>query len=258
MRALGTGPTSWPTRLLLAFLAAAAGTVSLPVCGYAQTFQGRVVDGRDERPVATALVRLVDVQGEALSVTIADSTGFYSVEAPEPGIYRLEAARLGFLALESPLLDASIADGIYPIDLLMTSAPVELPGFTVETDRLSDEEIDRGIRLLLGTSPKALRYRPIEFDEIQDHIARGHNLEDLLRWSNTTGLVVEYTADGPCYSFRARGCLPVFLNGLPLNRDFMTDIPLDMVYTIVVVTPTDPVAPGIGAGVMLYTEAWLR
>jgi carboxypeptidase family protein len=258
MRVPDSWPTSWPIRLLLAFLAGAAGTVSLPTGAYAQTFQGRVVDDRDERPVATALVRLVDAQGEALAVAIADSTGFYSVEAPEPGIYRLEAARLGFLALESPLLDASIADGVYPIDLLMTSAPVELPGFTVETDRLSDEEIDRGIRLLLGSSPKALRYRPIDFEEIQDHVEKGHNLEDLLRWSNTAGLIVEYTADGPCYSLRGRGCLPVFLNGLPLNRDFMTDIPLDMVYTIVVVTPTDPVAPGIQAGIMLYTEAWLR
>jgi len=156
------------------------------------------------------------------------------------------------------LLDAAVADGVYPIDLVMTSAPVELPGFTVEADRLSDEQVDRGIRLLLGTSPRALRYRPIDFEEIQDHIAKGRNLEDVLRWSDTVGLIVRYTTDGPCYSLRGRGCLPVYLNGMHLNRDFMTDVPLDMIYTIVVVTPTDPVAPYIGGAVMLYTEAWIR
>lgn len=224
----------------------------------AQTFEGRVLGSLDDRPVATALVRLVDGEGDAVAISIADSSGYYRVQAPAPGVYRLEATRLGFRSVESPLLDAATADGSYAIDLLMVPAPVELAGFTVAAERLSDEEVDRGIRLLLGTSPRALRYPPIRFDEIQDHIARGHELEDLLRWSSTAGMIVRQTSEGPCFSLRGRGCLPVFLNGLHLNRDFMGYVPLDMLHTIVVVTPTDPVAPWVVGGIMLYTEAWIR
>ena len=96
------------------------------------------------------------------------------------------------------------------------------------------------------------------FDAIQGHIMQGHNLEDLMRRTDRAGLIVRYTADGPCFSLRARGCLPVYLNGLRLNRDFMGDVPLDMLYTVVVVTPTDGVMQYGGGAVLLYTEAWLR
>jgi Carboxypeptidase regulatory-like domain len=246
------------TRLAATLLSMIAVAAMVPAPLRAQTFQGRVVDDRDERPVPMALVRLVDADGEQRAVSIADSTGFYRLRAPKPGVYRLEAARLGFEKYETPLLEAASAEGIYPIDLLMRAAPVELPGFTVETNRVSDEEADRRVRLTLGASVRSLRYEPIRFDEIQDHIANGRNLEDLMRWTNTVGMTVRYTTDGPCFSLRSRGCLPVYLNGMLLSRDFMPAVPLDMLYTIVVVTPTDPVITYPGGAVLLYTEAWLR
>ena len=111
---------------------------------------------------------------------------------------------------------------------------------------------------MLGVSPRSMRYEPIGFDDIQGHIALGHNLEDLMRWTDTAGLIVRFTVDGPCFSLRARGCLPVYLNGSHLNREFMGDVPLDMLHTIVVVTPTDGVMQYLGGAVLLYTEAWLR
>lgn len=225
---------------------------------HAQTFQGRVVDDRDERPIATALIRLVDESGEQRAVSIADSSGFYRLDAPEPGVYRLQAARLGFDNFETPLLEAASADGVYGIDLLMRAEPVELPGFTVQTIRVSYEETDRALRLILGSSVRALRYEPIRLEEIQDHVAKGHDLEDLMRWSNTAGLIVRSTTDGPCFSLRGAVCLPVFLNGLRLQRDFMSGFPLDMLYTIVVVAPTDPVRPYSSGAILLYTEGWVR
>ena len=224
----------------------------------AQTFEGRVVDERDERPVPAALVRVVDRDGEQRGVAIADSAGFYRVVAPGPGVYRLEAARLGFENFMSPLLDAANEDAVYPIDLLLRAAPIELAGLTVETNRVSEQQADRQVRLMLGVSPRSLRNEPIGFDEIQEHIERGHDLEALMRWSDLPGMVVSYTSRGPCFSLRARGCLPVYLNGLRLNGEFMPDVPLDMVYRIVVVTPTDPVITYPGGAVLLYTEAWVR
>ena len=225
---------------------------------HAQTFQGRVVDDRDETPIPTALIRLVDEDGKQRAVSIADSAGFYRLDAPEPGVYRLEAARLGFENLETPLLEALNADGTYAVDLLMRAQPVELPGFTVETNRVSYEETDRQLQLILGSNVRALRYAPIRLEEIQDHIAKGHNLEDLMRWSNKVGLVVRRTNRGPCFQLRGRGCLSVYLNGLPLDSDFLGVFPLDMLYTILVVTPTDPVITYAGGALLLYTEAWVR
>ena len=222
----------------------------------AQTFEGRVVDERDERPVSGALVRLVDDEGVGRGVAIAGADGFYRLAVPAPGTYRLEAARLGFHNFETPLLEAS-TDGVYRIDLLLSAAPVELPGFTVETNRVSDDVADQSIRLMTGLSPASLRYAPIRASEIQRHIEMGRNLEGALRWSHASSLIVSYTTEGPCFSARARGCLPVYLNGLQLNRDFMVDLPLDMVSTIVVLTPGETIVYPAGA-ILLYTDAWLR
>jgi carboxypeptidase family protein len=237
-------------------LFASALTCLSPMGVEAQLFEGRVLSDPDEVPVATALVRLLDADGEPIAISIADSVGGFRIAAPAPGVYRLDAERLGFRKVQSPLLEVVSEDATYAVDLLMVAAPVELPGLRVETERLSDEEADRGIQLILGSSVHALRYRPIRYAEIQDHLARGHSLEDLLRWSDTVGLIVRYTSEGPCFSLRGRGCLDVYLNDLRLNRDFMGDIPLDLIHTIVVVTPTDPVMTG--SAVRLYTESWIR
>jgi len=246
----------WAKTISRALVVIAAAGAIQPLA--AQTIQGRVLDDQNESPIATALVRLVDESGKRRAVSIADSVGFYRLEAPEPGVYRLEAARLGFDNFETPLLDAASADGVYRIDLLMRAEPVELPGFTVQTNRVSDERVDKQITLILGASIRSLRYRPIRLEEIQDHVAKGHDLEDLMRWTNTAGMIVRRTTDGPCFSLRGRGCLPVYLNGLRLQRDFMSGFPLDMLYTIVVVTPTDPVLPYLAGAILLYTEAWVR
>ena len=223
-----------------------------------QTFQGRVLEDAGEAPVATALVSLLDEEGDQVGVSIADSTGAYRVQAPEPGVYRLRAERIGYAPFETPLLEAGMADGIYPVDLLLQTDPYDLPGFTVMSDRVSEEEADREIRLMIGLSPRSLRFPPMGLDVIQDHVDRAHHLGDLLRWENLAGLVVRRDADGPCFSLRGRGCLPVYLNGLRLRRGFVEAVPLEMLYRIVVVTPTDGTLVHPSGAVLLYTEAWLR
>lgn len=237
---------------------AVVGALMAPVGGVAQTFEGRVMDDRTEAPVPGALVRLVDGSGQDRSVAIADSSGAYRIEAPGPGVYSLEAARIGFENFQTPPLEVASQEGRYRIDLLLRVAPVELPGFTVETNRLPDEVVDQAIRLMIGLSPSSLRYQPIRLEEIQRHAEQGHRLSDVLRWSGGAGLIVQYTTDGPCFSLRSRGCLSVYLNGLQLNRDFMGEIPLDLLSAIVVVTPTDGTMAYPGGAVLLYTDAWLR
>lgn len=223
----------------------------------AQTFQGRVLEDGSNQPVATALVRLVDGEGTQHAVTIADSAGMYRVDAPGPGAYRLEAARLGYENFETPLLEASTR-GAYPVDLLLIPAPLGLPGLAVETQRMSNAQADREIRRIIGLSVGSLRFRPIRFNEIQRHIDAGRNLTDLMRWTNTVSLIVTETRDGPCFALRAGACLPVFLNGLRLNRDFMSGVPLEMVHSIVVITPGDASVAYPSGALLLFTEAWLQ
>lgn len=247
---------SWARHALLLFILVALGSVSAEAV-QGQIFQGRVLDERTEAPVATALVRLVDESGEARAITIADSAGAYALRAPTPGVYRLEAERIGFTDLETPLLRADRPEGTYPLDLLMAPAPVELQGFTIETNRVSDERVDQNIRHLVGLSPRSMRYEPIRFDAIQSHIEMGRVLEDLVRWEAKSGLFIRHTREGTCYEMR-KGCVPVALNGVPLNQMFTGDIPLDMVYTIVIVSPGDGSIVYPGGAILLYTEGWVR
>jgi hypothetical protein len=137
----------------------------------------------------------------------------------------------------------------------MTAAPVELQGFTV---RVSEDDADREVRKIIGLSPTSLRFRPVRFDALQDHVARSHTLVDVVRWEYAPAILVRETSNGPCFQYRNRSCLPVFLNGLRLNRDFMTDVPLDMVYRIQVLTPTDGSIAYPSGALLLYTESWLR
>lgn len=229
-----------------------------PLTAAGQVFQGRVTGASAEEPVATALVRLVDVEGGQLAISIADSAGFYRVEVPGPGTYRLEAERIGYQPVETPLLEAINPDGVFDIDLVMTPAPVELRGFSVMTNRLADEEADHTVRMIIGLHPNSLRFRPISFLQLQDHLARAHTLIDVMRWEFGAGIIVYETRDGPCFEYRGRSCLPVYLNGLAINRDFVQGVPLDMVFRIQVVTPTDGSVVYPGGAVLLFTEAWLR
>ncbi len=247
------------TRRLRLTLLMGAGVwiASTPVVSVAQTFQGRVLEDGTEAPVATALVTLLNADGEQVAVSIADEAGRYTVRAPEAGIYRLRAERIGFATFETPLLEAGASDRTYTVDLVLRTDPLQLPGFTVETNRLSNEAADRAVQLILGISPASLRIRPVGYEAIQEHVDRAHNLVDLLRWEAKAGLVITTNHQGPCISVRARGCLPVYLNGLRLRRDFVETVPLEMIYRVVVVTSTDGSMVYPSGAVLLFTEAWL-
>jgi len=238
-------------RLLLAALAFAvlsfvgARTVS------AQAIQGRVLDDRDDRAIATALVRLVDASGEERAITAADSAGFYRIEAPEPGVYRLQAERLGYDPFETPLLETLSPDGTYPIDLLMRRSPIPIRGLEVTTD-----QVDMRLRSETGLNPRAYRWEPIRYDQLQDHVAQARDLTAVMRWESR-GIVVRQTLQGPCFQVRGRTCLPVYLNGFLLNPEIVESVPLDMLHTIAVLAPSESMMYPAGA-VLLYTDAWLR
>lgn len=232
--------------------AATSALAALASPGAAQTMRGRVLDDQDDRPVATALVRLVDASGDERAITVADSSGAYRISAPEPGVYRLVAERLGYDPFETPLLEAGDPDGSYPLDLLMRRAPIPIRGIEV-----SAEQAEREIRLVIGMSPRSLRAAPIHADELRAYVEKGYDLTAMMRWGSFAGMVVRRTTEGPCYEVRGRSCLEVYLNGFRMNPGIVETIPLEMLHAAVVLYPNESIAYPAGA-VLLYTEAWLR
>ncbi|NNF12257.1 MAG: carboxypeptidase regulatory-like domain-containing protein [Gemmatimonadetes bacterium] len=236
----------------LAVVAMALAMVSASEALLAQTVQGRVLDDEDDRPVGTAVVRLLDGDGEQRAIAAADSLGRYSLEVPEPGVYRLRAERLGYHAMETPLLEMGRADGLYPLDLLVRRAPVPIEGLEV-----TNRDVDRRVRLLTGISPAALRWRPLRQEDLRDHVERAHDLTALMRWGNYAGIEVMEYDDGPCYLMRRYGCLPVYLDGFPLTPGAFDLVALDMLHTVLVVAPNESIQYPRG-GVLMYTPGWIR
>lgn len=244
-----------PGRARLAGVVAVGTVMALlaPAPALAQTFEGRVVDEAGEAPVATALVRLVDEAGEQRAVTVADSSGQYHLDAPGPGVYRLQAERIGYEGLETPLLEAPTPDGAYPVDLLMRRSPIPIAGLEVST-----EQVDRQLHQIMGISPRALRWRPIRHNAVLRHVERAHDLTDVMRWGNYAGIEVREPRLGePCYHVRRYGCLDVYLDGFRLTPETYDLVPLEAVRTIVVVHPSESITFPRGA-VLMYTPGWLR
>lgn len=214
-----------------------------------------MLDEGDGRPVATALVRLLTEELEPVALTVADELGHYRIEVPGPGRYHLAAERIGFDPVTSHLLEVTNPGGTYPIDIGMRSVPLPISGFVVTAERFA--ELERGIALQIGISPKSLRVPPLMRPDIEAHIDKAHNLTDLVRWSGLPSITVQETKDGPCFQWRLRQCIEVYLNGFHINPEFVDTLPLDMVETIVFVTPQETIVYGSGA-VLLYTEGWIR
>lgn len=187
----------------------------------------------NERPVTGAIARLLDERGRVESVAAADDVGRYHLSDFRPGDYRIEMEAFGYDPLRSLLL--SIGDDSYPVDFELTRAPLPLPGVTVEAMRF--EEFEDELRLMLGLHPASLSFMPIYRPEIESHVAKAHDVTDVIRWSNEPSIVVYQQDDGPCFLWRNRRCLPVYLNDVKVARELVPILPLDMVETIVVTGP---------------------
>lgn len=219
-----------------------------------QDLLGRVVEVGTEKGVAASVVRLLDEEGSVLGQALSDSAGSYRVSAPGPGEYRLQVEAFGYRQFDSHLL-ALGARARYRVDIEVTPAPVPISGIEVSADRYA--ELEDGLRLAIGVHPRSLRYEPILRPAIEDHLARAHGLTELVRWSNSASVVVQESSDGPCFRWRNRHCIPVYLNGAEVPPGTVPVLPLDMLEMIVVMTPGETIAYPGGA-VLLYTPGWIN
>ena len=218
-----------------------------------QELRGRVLEAGSDRGVAGALVRLIDTDGEVEALAVSDSSGVYRLATPGPGDYRVRAEVYGYAAFQSHLLAVGERTS-YAVDIELAPTPVPISGLRVSADRFA--ELEDGLRLVIGVHPRSLRYEPILRPVIEDHLAKAHGLTDLVRWSNMPSVVTRETGDGPCFQWRNRHCLPVYLNGAAVAAEMIPVLPLDMIEMIVIMTPGESLAY-TGGAVLLYTPGWI-
>lgn len=226
-------------------------TLQGPLVG--QELRGRVLEADGERTVAGALVRLIDTAGGVEALAVSDSSGVYRLSTPGPGDYRLTVEAYGYAPFRSHLLGVGERDR-YVVDVELVSTPVAIPGLRVSADRF--EELEEGLRLVIGVHPRSLRYEPILRPEIEAHIEKAHGLTELMRWSNMASVVTRGTTDGPCFQWRNHHCMPVYLNGAEFAPGMIPVLPLEMIEIIVIMTPGESAAYPGGA-VLLYTPGWI-
>ncbi len=100
--------------------------------GGAQSVRGVVITP-DSALVPGAIVTLLDSTGTAVARALGDDGGQFSLRAPAPGTYRLEAKRLAF----RPTLDVPIVltqGRVLLHNIVLTGTPVQLPGVRVTAE----------------------------------------------------------------------------------------------------------------------------
>ncbi|MDB4951338.1 MAG: hypothetical protein JWM27_3987 [Gemmatimonadetes bacterium] len=97
----------------------------------AQSVHGQVVEAQGGRPVAGALVVLLDDGGHQRGGVLSDAAGRFAMDAPAAGRYRLRAERVGRASTVSEPLDLRAGDA-REVRLAAGGALVELQGITVE------------------------------------------------------------------------------------------------------------------------------
>jgi hypothetical protein len=133
------------------------------------------------------------------------------VKADRPGTYFLNVRRLGYFPEETDGI--RLAQGQVLRDTVYLLSPRVLKAVEVVVRREVDRRFGVNIRALSSsnviTAEEIDRVRPV-----------ASTLEDLLRWNHPPSLVITRDRNGgTCFQLRARGCAPVYLDGMFVGTD---------------------------------------
>jgi hypothetical protein len=138
-----------------------------PSSADAQTVQGRVLQLPGGRPVAGALVVLVNGAGRDVARTGSSATGGFTLTAAGPGRYHLAVRQIGWKTWESPPFELGQGT-VHPATLRIDAEPYALPTITVEASRprcgirLGDDQL---VSRLLDVAQTALALAQATADE---------------------------------------------------------------------------------------------
>jgi len=141
----------------LVFALAFTGTLN------AQTIRGRVTEQGTDTAISGALLLLLSPEGEEAASGISGETGAWVLRAPSPGEWFVRVERIGFAASQQgPFRVAAGAELAVPLEV--SSAPLELPALTVESESGGcglDPEEGEVVWRLWDEARKALRVAEI-------------------------------------------------------------------------------------------------
>lgn len=121
------------SRAVPAILTVLAGSLAAWQDAGAQTIRGNVTDPVSARPVADALVVVVNEAGERVASVFTDSGGRFAIDTPGSGAYMVGVAQIGYQQAISPRLDVSADD--VTLDILLPPTPITLDPLTVRSTR---------------------------------------------------------------------------------------------------------------------------
>jgi len=215
-------------------------TTLTPVAVAAQTITGRVLEEGRDAPVASALVTLVDRDGDRRAEAVSDSAGRFVLSPPKAGEYTISTTRLGYEPFRSPLLSLA-AEGTVQMDLIVRPEPLGLEGFEVSVE-------SEAVKVLasFGHRPEDLRRRWIDRKTIESR-RTAVRTEDVIRWQAIPGVAVETASGSPLlaplcvYSLHGgtTGCALTVLNGVIIDPVEANQLDPIMIEAIAVLSPTD-------------------
>jgi hypothetical protein len=114
----------------------------LPAHLEAQTIHGTVTQADSGEPLAGVRVWLLNWEGRELSLAMTEPDGTFRIRPDDPGEYRLRAVRIGYRDHETEILELGEGEEL-ELEISLEPDPVQLPGVTVEVERLPSYEIQR-------------------------------------------------------------------------------------------------------------------
>lgn len=106
---------------------------------HAQSIRGKVTDVATGKPIATALVALIDADGSLGSAATTDASGMFFLRIPGSDSVRVRVSRLGYANVESIPLGIAVGDTLH-LDVGLRPVPVEIAGVTATAPRTADHE----------------------------------------------------------------------------------------------------------------------
>lgn len=104
--------------------------LAAPRAAHAQRVDGQLRDAETGAPIAGATLRLLDAQGQAVATAQSDARGLFTLRAPQPGLYRIQASRLGYREATSGNVDLTAGTEV-EVELRLSSNAVRLDPLTV-------------------------------------------------------------------------------------------------------------------------------
>jgi hypothetical protein len=104
----------------------------------AQVITGTLLERSSNQPIDLGYIALLTESGEAVASTIASEYGRFTLRAPEPGAFLLQASALGYRKSVVGVFDIGV-DGLMQVEFRLELEAMTLQGLVVQAERVGEE-----------------------------------------------------------------------------------------------------------------------